>query len=136
MKNKSKLTLPLSQIHQKKHFIFSPFQTQFQLPLNKTNKIPTFHLFLPPFCHILTKTTQTKSKEKIYAKKVKRKQRIKETNESSSIENRGNPPYEEKQRLKTSFFPYKYRKNKTNFGKKSLEENLGGGGKIHKPNLK
>ena len=38
--------------------------------------------------------------------------------------------------LKTSFFPYKYRKNKSNFGKNSLEENLGGGGKIHKPNFK
>ena len=29
-----------------KNFIFSPFQKQFQLPLNKTNRIPKFHLFL------------------------------------------------------------------------------------------
>ena len=27
----------------------------------------------PPFCHVLTKTTQTKSKQKIYATELKRK---------------------------------------------------------------
>ena len=55
---------------------FSPFQKQFQLPLNKTNNIPTYsHMSSksPPFCHVLTKTTQTKSKQKTYATKVKRK---------------------------------------------------------------
>ena len=45
-----------------KKFIFSPFQKQFQLSLNKTNRIPTFHSISPPFCHVLTKTTQIKSK--------------------------------------------------------------------------
>ena len=58
-----------------KNFIFSPFQKQFQLPLNKTNKIPTYsHISFksPPFCHVLTKTTQTKSKQKTYATKNKR----------------------------------------------------------------
>ena len=39
-----------------------------------------------------------------------------------------NSPYEQ-QRLKTSFFPYKNRKNKTGFGKNSVEETLGGGDK-------
>ena len=45
---------------------FSPFQKQFQLPLNKTNRIPTYsHMSSKssPFCHVLTKTTQTKSKQ-------------------------------------------------------------------------
>ena len=56
-----------------KIFIFSPFQKNFQLPINKTNRIPKFHLFLPPFYHVLTKTTQTKSKLKTYATNVKRK---------------------------------------------------------------
>ena len=58
-----------------KKFIFSPFQKQFQLPLNKTNKIPIdSHLNLsPPFYHVLTKTTQTKSKQKTYATNVSRK---------------------------------------------------------------
>ena len=55
----------------------SPFQKQFQLPLNKTSRIPTYsHISskLPPtFCHVLTKTTQIKSKQKTYATKVKRK---------------------------------------------------------------
>ena len=39
----------------------------------------------------------TKSKQKTYATKVKRKYRIKETNESSSTKNRGDSPYEEQQ---------------------------------------
>ena len=36
-----------------------------------------------------------------------------------------NSPYE-KQRLKTSFSPYKNRKHKTSIGKSSFGENLGG----------
>ena len=59
-----------------KNFIFSPFQKQFQLPLNKTSRIPTYSDISsksPPFCHVLPKTTQTKSKQKTYATKVKRK---------------------------------------------------------------
>ena len=59
-----------------KNFIFSLFQKQFQLPLNKTNKISTYsHISSksPHFCHVLTKTTQTKSKQKTYATKIKRK---------------------------------------------------------------
>ena len=39
---------------------------------NKTNRIPTFHSISPPFCHVLTKTTQTKSKLKTYATNVRR----------------------------------------------------------------
>ena len=52
-----------------------------------------------------------------------------ETNESNSIKNRDNSPYEEQQLpLRTTkvkkklFSPYENRKNKTSFG-----ENLGGG---------
>ena len=59
-----------------KEFIFSPFQKQFQLPLNKTNKSPIYvdiSSKSPHFCHVLTKTTQTKSKQKTYATNVKRK---------------------------------------------------------------
>ena len=86
----------------------------------------------PPFCHVLTKITQTKSKQKTYTTKEKRKQR---NNESSSIENIGNSPYEEQQLpLRTTkvfkkklFSPYKNRKNKTCFGKNNFGENLGGG---------
>ena len=81
IKNKSKLTLPLSQIHQKV-FIF------FQLPLNKTNRIPTdSHLNLsPPFCHVLTKTTQSEGRQKTYAIENKRKQRIKRTQNNSTLQ--------------------------------------------------
>ena len=93
----------------------------------------------------MTKTTQTKSKQKTYATKVKRKWRIKETNESSSIKNRGNSPYEEQQlplrtiKVKKKLFsPYKNRKNKTSFGKKLFWGKFRRWGKIktHKPNLK
>ena len=75
-----------------KKFIFSPFQKQFRLPLNKTKKIYCLPISktisTPPkqnkqdsqvsfislhFCHILTKTTQIKSKQKTYATNVKRK---------------------------------------------------------------
>ena len=83
----------------------------------------------------MTKTTQTKSKQKTYATKVKRKQRIKETNESSSIKNRDNSPYEEQQLplrttkiKKKNFSPsIKIGKTKQVLEKNSFEENLGGG---------
>ena len=82
-----------------KNFIFSPFQKQFYLPLSKKKKKTRFphFIYFSRFLSRMTKTTQIKSKQKIYATKVKRKQKIKETNESSSIENRGNSPYEEQQ---------------------------------------
>ena len=46
-----------------------------------------------------------------------------------------NSPYEQ-QSLKTNFSLYKYRKNKTSFGKNSFEENLGGGDKKTQTKLK
>ena len=97
-----KLTLPLSQIHQKIYFL--PFSKKISTPPKQnilvfSTHFPTFQINLPLFCHVLTKTTHTKRKQTIYATKVKRKQRIKETNESNSIENRDNSPYEEKQLL-------------------------------------
>ena len=66
---------PLKLDSSKKIYFLSLLK-QFQLPLNKTNRIPTYsHISSksPPFCHVLTKTTQTKSKQKTYATKVKRK---------------------------------------------------------------
>ena len=75
----------VSPPNKNKHSI-SPYQKQFQLPLNKTNKIPTYQLFLtPPFCHVLTKITQTKSNQKTYATKVKRKSRIKGTQNNLTL---------------------------------------------------
>ena len=42
------------------------------------------------------------------------------------MENRDNSPYEQHM-LKTSFPPYKNRKNKTSFGKNNFGKKLGGG---------
>ena len=106
-KNKSKLTLSLSQIHQKV-FIFSPQTKHFKNLFKQDSHISSIS---PSFCHVLTNTTQTKSKQKTYVTKVKRKQRINQTNESSSIENKGNSPYEEQQlplrttKIKLNFSP-------------------------------
>ena len=87
----------------------------------------------PPFCHELTKITQTKSNKG--QEEIDNQGNTKQFN---SIENKGNSPYEEQQRVKTSFSPYKNRKkNKTNSGKNSFGETLGcGENKKHKPNLK
>ena len=115
-KNKSKLTLSLSQIHQKV-FIFSPQTKHFKNLFKQDSHISSIS---PSFCHVLTNTTQTKSKQKTYVTKVKRKQRINQTNESSSIENIGNSPYEEQQQQEKLFSPYKNRKNKTCFAKNNL----------------
>ena len=113
-----------------KNFIFSPFQKQFYLPLSKKKKKTRFphFIYFSRFLSRMTKTTQIKSKQKIYATKVKRKQKIKETNESSSIENRGNSPYEEQQltlrktkgKKKNFSPPYKNRKNNHVLGKTVL----------------
>ena len=85
----------------------------------------------PPFCHELTKITQTKSNKG--QEEIDNQGNTKQFN---SIENRVNSPYEE-QRLRTSFSPYKYTKNKSSFGKNSFGETVGGGKiKTHKPNLK
>ena len=95
-KNKSKLTLPLNKIHQKTFYIL-PLSKKISSP-HKQNKQDSHILSIsPPFYHVLIKTIKTKSKQKTYATKVKRKYRIKETNESSSTKNRGNSPYEEQQ---------------------------------------
>ena len=47
-----------------KIFIFSPFQKQFQLPPKQNKQDSQVSSISPTFCHILTKTTQTKSKQK------------------------------------------------------------------------
>ena len=121
-----------------KIFIFSPFQKKFYLPLTKKKKnltrFPHF-IYFSRFLSRMTKTTQLKSKQKIYATKVKRKQKIKETNESSSIENRGNSPYKEQQltlrttkvKKKNSFPPIKIGKTKQVFGKTVLRKIQDGG---------
>ena len=75
----------------------------------------------PPFCHVLTKTTQLEDRQKTYATKYEKIEKEGNTKQFNSIGNRDSSPYEE-QRLKTSFSPYKNRKNKTSFG-----ENFGGG---------
>ena len=124
IKNKSKLTLPLSQIHQKVVIFF-------QLPLNKTNRIPIdSHLNLSlPFCHVLTKTTQSEGRQKTYAIENKGKQRIKETQNNSTLQKIETTPPMNNTGYKISFSPYKNRKNKTSFGKNSFGENIGGGDK-------
>ena len=124
--------LPLRQIHKKKKF--SPFQKQFYLTLNKTKQDSHISTIFPHFCHVLTKTTQLEGRQKTYATENKRKQRIKGTQNNSTLQKiettppmkSNNFPYEQ-QGLKTSFSPYKNRKNKTSFEKKSFGENLGGG---------
>ena len=54
--------------------------------------IPTFHLNALPFCHELTKITQTKSNKG--QEKIDNQGNTKQFN---SIENRDNSPYEEQQ---------------------------------------
>ena len=55
--------------------IFHYHKQSMYLPLNKTNRIPTdSHLNLsPPFCQVLTKTTQSEGRQKTYATENKRK---------------------------------------------------------------
>ena len=69
-----KLTLPPKLDTPKHTCIFHYHKQSMYLPLNKTNRIPTFHLDLfPPFCHVLTKTTQSEGRQTTYATENKRK---------------------------------------------------------------
>ena len=72
-----------------KSFYILPLTKQFHLPLNKTflktsfflnlklkkkkKKLFPHFIYFSPFCHVLTKITQIKSKRKTYATKIKRK---------------------------------------------------------------
>ena len=101
------------------------FNIQKTPPNYKTNKIPTFHLFLSLFVTYWQRLPNQKIDRK-HTQQSKRKYRKKGTQNDSTLGNRDNSPYEE-QRLKKSFSPYKNRKNKTSFGKNCFGETLGGG---------
>ena len=123
-KNKSKLTLPLNKIHQKTFYIL-PLSKKISSPHKQNKQDSHISTISPPFYYVLIKTTKTKSKQKTYATKVKRKYRIKETNESSFTKNRGDSPYEEQQlplrttkvKKKTFLLPIKIGKTKHVLGK-------------------
>ena len=63
-----------------KHTCIFHYHTQsMNLPLKKTNRIPTFHLDLsPPFCHVLTKTTQSEGRQQQTQQRIRENRELKE----------------------------------------------------------
>ena len=56
-----------------KSFYILPFSNTHSTPPKQNKQDSHISFISPPFCHVLTKTTQTMSKQKAFATNVKRK---------------------------------------------------------------
>ena len=119
----------------KKHSI-SPYQKQIQLPLNKTNRIPTYQLFLP-LSVMYWKRLPNQKIDKKHTQQSKRNLRKKGTQNNSTLQEIETTPPIKNKGSKQASSPIKIGKTKQVLGKIVLGKILEVGKiKTHKPNLK